>query len=1226
MPLVRVQVRNEYSFGQPELYTEADQEEPKSVLDGVAVAGLVGILRQLGDLAEFAAEVFHGLQEQVMNTSSRSHKLMVRVRHIEAALTPLEKAMLAQKNHLHFAYTAGSYWHAHIPNERHHLICGDLPQFIMDSYEECRDPPRLHLLDKFDSGGPGTCLRRYSDPTFFRRASASSGEANVEKVLKDRKARRSKKKRTWQRNDVSHGVSVSNHTNGTQFTSVKVDDQNLPPQMASTFDGTSKSNIGEISKPEDQSDSFDLRTESGYIECVFHPTYTMTTKEQELKESSFSCSGVEQNDTYDSASVDEQGRIINDCGHDLSQEQTGPNSSSVTWDEKTEIVESNSREYDRDETEETLMTNFDGDMQENGAVNFRNVDQISFQFDNEDTPTLFSLQNLHEDIESEPDNYMDALNSIETESETDLDFQTKQELKQSSNLNNDRTKDGMHRSMAHHSDLQPSNLVSQTAAYNSSNQVKSNENPIFSEYCPLEETPQVAEESVDISNPLDALNSIETESETDLDCQTKQELKQSSILNNDRTEDGMHGSMAHHSDLQPSNLVSQTAAYNSSNQVKSNENPVSSKSCSLEETPQVAKESVDISNPLDVDFDADGNIPRGSAVESDFSNLLNSGSAELNLFPDKIVDTSCEPQKAPTGPSGVPPVKFWTNGELLGLEPSKPPDFSVSSAISQNCAPRSKNDAHPFSNINISNGDGELRMPNESIQTSQISEQISSKCSKSNHNDQDGIFDKRTSWRFLSTHLDAKPNKFGNSHTTSSFNDNYGHSLSETSEEITGTEQPFTPGVKAIPTEASQKDGGNASQMFGLMSDRFLVNGLQRSVSLGHDKKSEPAISIKTNGFQQNSRNRTVAYQNLSKITVKGYLGSRSPISSPSCSPPLEHMKISFQPLNGSETSKLKLKFPDRSDCHDSNGDILPSFQLVPEPATPKHDNGSDSDDDTFCRSSPYMSDDCVSHHSESNSEQWEYDDNTPRKESELYDALRRISSSESVSSSLEFEGTEDGGIHVDYGLQNHCVENYIKHCECDCSLPSLSNLNPLFEQEMENSSEATDLPKTHLPKEKTTPLPPPLPPLPWWVMKPHSDVIPGKQDSVPEALIHTSNVKSMCALSPLSEPSPIKQQKNTEESVLFMPKGKPEWQKPDGQKEDNRAINGGGIDEKEDFLHQIREKSFNLRRTATEKPAVTPGPTANVKVTAILEKANAIRQAVGSDDGEEDDDKWSDT
>uniref|UniRef100_A0A2N9HX88 Uncharacterized protein n=1 Tax=Fagus sylvatica TaxID=28930 RepID=A0A2N9HX88_FAGSY len=53
MPLVRLEVRSEYGLGQPELYREANREDPKAVLDGVAVAGLVGILRQLGDLAEY---------------------------------------------------------------------------------------------------------------------------------------------------------------------------------------------------------------------------------------------------------------------------------------------------------------------------------------------------------------------------------------------------------------------------------------------------------------------------------------------------------------------------------------------------------------------------------------------------------------------------------------------------------------------------------------------------------------------------------------------------------------------------------------------------------------------------------------------------------------------------------------------------------------------------------------------------------------------------------------------------------------------------------------------------------------------------------------------------------------------------------------------------------------------------------------------------------------------
>lgn len=53
MPLVRVEVRNEYGLGAPDMHENANNEDPKAVLDGVAVAGLVGILRQLGDLAEY---------------------------------------------------------------------------------------------------------------------------------------------------------------------------------------------------------------------------------------------------------------------------------------------------------------------------------------------------------------------------------------------------------------------------------------------------------------------------------------------------------------------------------------------------------------------------------------------------------------------------------------------------------------------------------------------------------------------------------------------------------------------------------------------------------------------------------------------------------------------------------------------------------------------------------------------------------------------------------------------------------------------------------------------------------------------------------------------------------------------------------------------------------------------------------------------------------------------
>ncbi|WVZ16632.1 hypothetical protein V8G54_009614 [Vigna mungo] len=108
MPLSKYRVRNEYSLADPELYRAADKDDPEALLEAVAMAGLVGLLRQLGDLAEFAAEIFHDLHEEVMVTAARGHGLMARVKQLEAEVPSLEKAFFSQTHHSSF-YTNGDY-------------------------------------------------------------------------------------------------------------------------------------------------------------------------------------------------------------------------------------------------------------------------------------------------------------------------------------------------------------------------------------------------------------------------------------------------------------------------------------------------------------------------------------------------------------------------------------------------------------------------------------------------------------------------------------------------------------------------------------------------------------------------------------------------------------------------------------------------------------------------------------------------------------------------------------------------------------------------------------------------------------------------------------------------------------------------------------------------------------------------------------------------------------
>ncbi|KAK8692571.1 hypothetical protein V6N13_076028 [Hibiscus sabdariffa] len=111
-------------------------------------------------------------------------------------------------------------------------------------------------------------------------------------------------------------------------------------------------------------------------------------------------------------------------------------------------------------------------------------------------------------------------------------------------------------------------------------------------------------------------------------------------------------------------------------------------------------------------------------------------------------------------------------------------------------------------------------------------------------------------------------------------------------------------------------------------------------MSIGHDDESEPGTSTKTGVLEPRNGHQGISYQKIPPATINEKIG------------------------NGST--------------------------LVPVPDIPAHDVTSDSDDNTFCRSSPYMSDDCLSHCYESNIEQWESGETPESKDPELYDALSR--------------------------------------------------------------------------------------------------------------------------------------------------------------------------------------------------------------------------------------------
>ncbi|XP_061955462.1 protein SCAR2-like [Populus nigra] len=415
MPLTRYQIRNEYSLADPELYKAADKDDPEALLEGVAMAGLVGVLRQLGDLAEFAAEIFHGLHEEVMTTAARGHGLMARVQQLEAEFPSIEKAFLSQTNHSPFFSSSGVDCHPNLQMEQNLIARGDLPRFVMDSYEECRGPPQLFLLDKFDVAGAGACLMRYTDPSFFKVEAASSGIATVE-VQREKKNRK-KKKGSRYRNGETPEVVQTSHT--------KLHELLLQEHFENGHSDPAR--LVKLKRRQINGSPFDLKPGKSYMEKF---VLTPSPEHKQVCEDSVTRSPLKF--TLDNSS--ESGYEI----HEVSV--VSPAKKSLNGVEST-----SSSPSEQEAMLKPVKDELDGEAVDSGIIKV--LDPIVDRGMDELPPTVYKMAieeellvdadikregtvdgNHSDDMASEVDNYMDALTTMDSEMETDNEYKAKNAL------------------------------------------------------------------------------------------------------------------------------------------------------------------------------------------------------------------------------------------------------------------------------------------------------------------------------------------------------------------------------------------------------------------------------------------------------------------------------------------------------------------------------------------------------------------------------------------------------------------------------------------------------------------------------------------------------------------------------------------------------------------------------------------------------------------------------
>ncbi|XP_041027529.1 LOW QUALITY PROTEIN: protein SCAR2-like [Juglans microcarpa x Juglans regia] len=416
MPLLKYQIRDKYSLADPELYKAANRDDPEALLEGVAMAGLVGVLRQLGDLAEFAAEIFHDLHEEVMTTAARGHDLMVRVQQLEAEVPSIEKAFLSQTSDSFFFSNAGVDWHPNLRTEQNLITQGDLPRFVMDSYEECRGPPQLFLLDKFDVAGAGACLMRYTDPSFFKVESASSGAATAE-VPREKRIRKMKKKGSCWRNGETPEVLPPSHA--------KLHQLFLKECVENGYSNPAR--LVKLKRRQLNGSIFDSSAGKSYLDKVLEsPTPKQVheisvTSPMKLKGDSYSESGLEvleitavnpakkssQGKESSCSSPNAQEVVLKPCIEKFNQDVIGGKTVKVPEpaDDDTDNISSST--LHRVAAEEELA--IDGEVKTEGCVDGYHS----------------------EDLTSDMDNYMDALTTMESEIETENEYTSKMGIDQS---------------------------------------------------------------------------------------------------------------------------------------------------------------------------------------------------------------------------------------------------------------------------------------------------------------------------------------------------------------------------------------------------------------------------------------------------------------------------------------------------------------------------------------------------------------------------------------------------------------------------------------------------------------------------------------------------------------------------------------------------------------------------------------------------------------------------
>jgi len=161
-------------------------------LDSLAVTSMLGILHQLGQLSEFAAEVFEGLYELTSSTGARVSTLGSRIAQLDQDAAETERSF---KQHPPSYYFNNSTRDAPFKRadtvEEQLFRAATLPRAMQKTRSEARPAPPLDTLNKFTA--PEPAMKKFSNPGLFLEEWLKSEQEKQAYLLEERKMRRARR-------------------------------------------------------------------------------------------------------------------------------------------------------------------------------------------------------------------------------------------------------------------------------------------------------------------------------------------------------------------------------------------------------------------------------------------------------------------------------------------------------------------------------------------------------------------------------------------------------------------------------------------------------------------------------------------------------------------------------------------------------------------------------------------------------------------------------------------------------------------------------------------------------------------------------------------------------------------------------------------------------------------------------------------------------------------------